>query len=140
MRDVRARGQNAVDALTERRAPGEPAVQHVAFLVVEVIGRRAAAEFVAERKIADRASAQGLTQRSRAEMRDIAGPGHGAHVGDGVDAVLLEQGQEIVEGQVRMADREQARGSARHDLVPRCAQASREAAAIASSQCRRYSG
>jgi hypothetical protein len=31
-------------------------------------------------------------------MRHIAGPGHGAHIGDCLDAVLLEQAQEIVEG------------------------------------------
>jgi hypothetical protein len=31
-------------------------------------------------------------------MRHITGPGHGAHIGDGRDAVLLEQAQEIVEG------------------------------------------
>ena len=42
-------------------------------------------------------------------MRHITGPGHRAHIGDGLDAVLLQQAQEIVERRVRVADREQAR-------------------------------
>jgi hypothetical protein len=91
-------GQYPVDSLTERRALGEPAIEHVALRVVEFSAFWPAPEFPAEWEVADAAPGQSLTELSRVEMRHIAGPGHGAHIGDGLDAVLLEQAQEIVEG------------------------------------------
>ena len=84
-------------------------IEHVALRVVKSGAFRAAPEFPAEWEVADVAPGQSVTELPRVEMRHITGPGHGAHIGDGLDAVLLEQAQEIVEGHVGMADREQAR-------------------------------
>ena len=132
-------GHNLVEAFLERRARGEPAVEHVALLVVELLTRRAAAEFPAERDEVDLLAGQGRAERSGVEMRHVAGPRHGTHVGHGLDAVPLQEGQEMVERLVRMADREQARSVIRHRPAPPGVPV-RVAAAIAVSQCRRYSG
>src|ERR1700733_6001503 len=111
-------GQYLVEAAAERRGRGELAVEHVALLVVELVALGPAAELAAHRDVGDPAPGQGFTERSRAEVRHVAGPGHGAHVGDGLDAVLPKEAQEVVESLVGMADREQARSVSRHVPCP----------------------
>ena len=81
MRDDLCFGQYLVEAAAERRGLGELAVEHVALLVVELPALRPAAELVAHRDVGDPAPGQGFTERSRAEVRHVAGAGHGTHVG-----------------------------------------------------------
>jgi hypothetical protein len=139
MRWLRAPPRTRSDSLLERGTRGQPVVAHVALLVVELFASRAPPELCAQGHIVDTAFGQCFAEPFRVEVRHVAGPGHGAHVGDGLDAVLPEQPQESIEDLVRMADRQHARSVVWHG---RCRQAGGAlvASAMACSQCWRYWG
>ena len=78
---------------------------------------RAAAEGVPERDIRGRLASESLRQRLAREPGAPARERHRAHVGDGGDAGVLEQGHEAIGRQVGMADgQELAGGGLRHWL------------------------
>ena len=77
---------------------------------------RAAAEGVAERDIGDGLAGESLRQRLAREPGAPARERHRAHVGDGGDAGVLEQGYETVGRQVGVADGQEVAGGSRHGI------------------------
>jgi len=64
----------------------------------------ARAEFLPEEKVADAARGQRRLERLAAELRVARARRHGTHVRDPLDAVFLEERDEVLERMIRVAD------------------------------------
>jgi hypothetical protein len=92
----------------------QPVVADMVLLVIEFITIWATAKFLAERDVSDPETQQSLLERSRVEVRDIAGPWQAAYIGNDFDVMTLEETKEIFEGDVGVSDGVETRLCARH--------------------------
>lgn len=97
----------------ERGARCNGVVADVAFVVVERLAGRAAAELLSEEDVANPDVAETITQALPIEPRHIARSWNRANVGDGLDSKRQKQSGEVLERVVRVAHRPQ-RGGLRH--------------------------
>jgi hypothetical protein len=88
-------------------------VPDVVLLVIEFVTIWPPAKFSAERDVSDPVPRQRFLERSRVEVRDIAGLRPGAYIGNDFDVMTLEETEEIVEGDVGVPDGVETRLCAR---------------------------
>lgn len=107
----RPRGiEHRLDPFLEARCFGQPIVQDVLVVIVELLARRPTAQHVADEEILDPVFAQRPLDRLLVEVRRMARVRAGAHVGDGLDPMLAQQPEQRLDRVVRVPDGEDPEG------------------------------
>jgi hypothetical protein len=95
-------GQKAFETVMEERSFRDLPVKDVPFRVVEIRSRRAPAELLSEKDVAEALRVELVLKILTGEVRGVLGVGLRPRVHDDLDVVRAEEVAELLEGQIRM--------------------------------------
>ncbi len=98
--------EEPVQAGLEQIRLGHPSVMNMAVRVVELVPLGTSPQFLPEGEILDTRLSQAVSQILTVELRVVPRIGRGTHIRHYLDPVLFEKRHQIIEGVIRVADRQ----------------------------------
>ena len=98
--------EEPVQAGLEQIRLGHPSVMNMAVRVVELLPLGTSPQFLPEEEIPDARLSQAVSQILTVELRVVPRIGRGTHIRHYLDPVLFEKRHQIIEGVIRVADRQ----------------------------------